>query len=131
MRFEIINISHYPIVEGWWKDWGWQPVIPSMLSRDGIMVYNDQNKPIYAGWIYFTGTDLAFFEFIVSNKQATKEEKKGGLDYLLQTADTIIKYKGANKIWHQTNNEALIKGLVRNGFQKGDLNCTNLCKNII
>lgn len=130
MRFEKFNINHYPIVEEWWKDWGWNPVTPEMLSHDGILVYNEQGKPIYAGWIYFTGTALAFFEFIVSDKNATKEEKQGGLQFLLETANTIMKYRGATMTWHQTNNEALIKGLLKNGYKKGDLNCTNLCKNL-
>ena len=129
LRWEKFTIDHYPVVEQWWRDWGWAAVLPSMLSDDGIIVYRD-DKPIYAGWIYFTQTSLCWFEFVVSDKNATKEEKKGGVDYLIQTAETIMKYNGASMIWHQTNNESLIHILKRNGWVEGDLNCTQVCKRL-
>lgn len=115
------------ILTEWWKDNNWTPpplnVLPVgyIVSKDGV--------DIYAGFVYYTGTPIAWMEFVVGNKKATVEQKKGGLEKLIDIISTIAKDKGVMSLFTSTT-QIFANGLVKNGFEITDKNCVQLLKNL-
>ena len=129
LSWERVEMKHYDFIKEWWVDHDWDVVPPSILTNEGIVVYKD-DTPIFAGWLLLHGTDMCFFEWIVSNKKATKEQKSGGFKYLLQIAETLAKYNGAKFILHMTNNNKLVEMMKSQDYKVTDENCTHLLKQI-
>lgn len=115
------------ILVDWWKDNSFPPpplrVLPGgyIISKDGV--------DIYAGFVYYTGTPIAWLEFVVGNKKATLEQKKGGLEKLVDIVSTIAKDKGVTSLFVSTV-QSFANSLVKTGFNITDKDCVQLIKNL-
>lgn len=87
----------YAMICGWWEDWEWEQVPTASLPEHGVVVESD-GKPIYAGFIYKTDSNICLFEFIISDKMAGRELKAGGLDFLIQAGKKKAKELGFDVI---------------------------------
>ena len=55
----------------WWKDWGFEAPKKNLLPANGlggIMIEYDKT-PVAAGFVYETNSDIAWVEWIISNKK--------------------------------------------------------------
>jgi hypothetical protein len=114
----------------WWEKWGWEEA-PTMymLPIDGIMVYDmETTTPLYAGFLYSTGTAIGWLEFIISNKEASVDMKRGALKYLCDTLATIAKYKGMTMLFTSTNNPSLVQSMKKADFVETDKNVTQMLR---
>ena len=127
-NWEFLNNNSYETICNWWADWDWG-VAPTaeMLPRVGIIVYNN-TTPVYAGFLYETGTTIGWLEYVVSNKNASVAERRGGLGYLIETVGTIAKTKGIKTLFTSTLNKAFVQSLKKEGFSIGDEGMTQLIK---
>lgn len=125
-----ITALDYPLLEVWWRQWNWETApTMDMLPVDGVLVYDfETNIPLYAGFLYDTNTSIGWIEYIVSNKNASTEMKRGGMQYLCDTLATIAKYKNMTTLFSSTVNNSLVQSLKKAGFVVGDKNVTQMIK---
>lgn len=123
-----ITWDDYSMLRKWWLDWGWDtPPDADMLPKDAFIVYKDE-VPLYAAFLYSTGTSIGWIEYIVSNKEAPLRMKKGALDYLLNVIFIIARYLGMKSLFTSTISNGLSRTLQKSGFTIGDTNNTQLIK---
>lgn len=116
----------------WWKSWGWNtPPSLDMLPQDSVLVIHEETQtPVYAGFLYRTGTSIAWMEFVVSNKDATTEQRRGGKEYLFETISSLARYLGFKVLFTSTNEATLKNSLKGSGFVVGDENMYQLVKKL-
>jgi len=111
------------LLVNWWKDWGWQAPPKDFLPDNGtggFMVYN-KDIPICAGFIYKTNSNVAWVDWIISNKNyKDKESRKEGITYLVQSLTEICKQLDYKYCYALINHKALIKTYERLGYTKAD-----------
>ena len=131
-NWRALDRNDYEMLVGWWSAWGW-PTPPSlgMLPADAFLVYNTETLTnVYAGFLYRTGTSIAWLEYVVSNKGASVDERRGGLEYLVGVVGTIAKHYGAEMLFSSTISPAFCQSLINTGFVLGDKNVNHLIKNL-
>ena len=88
MEFNIneLNPSDYDeVLVNWWKEWGWTPPPKEFLPEDGqggIMV-SYKNKPVCAGFVYFTNSKVSWVEWIISDKNVDKKLRHNAVQFLI------------------------------------------------
>lgn len=115
------------MIQQWWKEWGFPIPERHQLSKNAIIL-SKENVDVYAGFIYYTGTSMAWVEFVVSNKSAPIELKRGALERLMDIISILAKEKGVLSLFTSTNNEAYKNSLLKAGFTVGDVNTYQLIK---
>jgi hypothetical protein len=114
--------SDYDVLCKWWKDWGWNPIPKGFLPQNGeggLMVMEDET-PIVAGFLFVTNSEVAWLEFIISNKNYTnKEIRKKSINLLIETLTNMAKQNGFKYIYTILKNDSLIKAYETVGYVKG------------
>lgn len=130
-RWEYLLKKDYDMLCEWWEQWNW-PTPPSldMLPQNAFVIINQNNDPVYAGFLYESGTSIGWLEFIVRNKSLSPQECRGGLDYLVETVSTVAKTRGISALFTSTVNPALVQSLKKTGFEIGDRGSTQLIKQL-
>lgn len=116
--------SDYPMVCEWWKQWGWPAIPESTLPEVGVIYENE--VPVCAAWIYRTDSDTCLIEWFISNKSATKAQRTGAIEGLVDACKHIAKQMGFSKAFCSIRNQHLIKKMEGRGFVTADLNMTNM-----
>lgn len=130
LNWRKLDHNDYPMLVGWWDDWGWEGVPSLKMLPQGYLVYDEESLiPLYAGFIYYTGTTMAWMEYIVSNKNADIQLKKGALNYLIEVMSTIAKNNGVEAIFTSTSNDSFVNSLRKCNFIVSEKN-TQLIKNL-
>ena len=132
MKVEKFNLrkkedydKYYPTLEKWWKDWGFTPQTPNLLSTNGLMVNKDGYK--CAGWVFVTDSDVCFMGWWIS----TKDEKDGCIEYLIIELEKLALSLGCKVTMTPANNESLKNTLEKLGHGTYvDKNYTNYFKKL-
>jgi hypothetical protein len=74
----------YVIVCSMMSGWGMAALHRRMLSENGIIV-SKNGIDVCSGWLYQSDSKIAWIEWVVMNKKATKELRVGALDFLYNT----------------------------------------------
>lgn len=122
-----ITESDYFAICEWWKHHKWQVVPAQALPPNGYIALVGE-KPIVAGFLYRTDSNLGWLEWIVSNPDSTFDERTTAINELLETIFQRAKELKIQAIFTSSNNETLIKRLAEQGFQITDKNVTHLIK---
>ena len=100
----------YDFIAKWWKWWRW-PVIPrEMLPENGLsglMVEKDGVR-IVSGFIYMTNSTGAMLEWIVSNPDYRKKDRKYAIELLVCTAEEFCKGLGCDYVFSIGRNKNLM-----------------------
>ncbi len=116
------------ILVKWWEEWEWEcPPIHALPK--GIIVSKD-GVDLYAGFLYDTGTTIGWLEWIISNKNAPIELKKGAKERLIDIISILAKEKGMKTLFSSTTLPTLKNSLVRNGFDLTDEGNYHLIKRL-
>lgn len=131
MEFGIrkLNPSDYDdVLISWWKNWGFTPPVKDFLPENGeggLMVLLD-NKPVCAGFIYFTNSKVSWIEWIISDKNH-REKRKESLKMLIENLTLVSKQNEMKYIFANNNNRFLIETYLNLDFKKGNIS-TELIK---
>lgn len=128
-KIRQLKDSDYTELCKWWEDWRWEAPAKNLLPNNGtcgVMVsYN--NMQVCAGFLYFTNSDFALVEYVVSNfKVKDKVIRKEALNRLLKELTHIAKSKGVKVIFSSIKNPSLIKAYERNGYKQGTIGTTEM-----
>jgi len=115
MELNVRNLTDkdYPTLVQWWKDWGWDPVPKDMLPDNGIggVMIQQNNEPIIAGFLYWSNSNVVWFDWIISNKQSSRMTRAKALIYLINTVEEMVQQAGKKYIITVSDNKSLISTL--------------------
>jgi len=101
----------YSMLEQWWKAWGWPAVSKDILPDNGtggVMVeYKD--KPIVAGFIYWSNSGLCWFDWVVSDPEGNKRARPLAVKLLIETVEQMVKDAGKKCIMSISRSNSLLK----------------------
>lgn len=130
MNFVLFETSvYYEVICEWWLAQGWPCVALSHLPTKGCGVFLDDNL-VAAAFLYINGTALSNFEWIVVSPKVRRAERTEVINCLITGSSDLAKQAGVESIFMSTRHESLISRLEKNGFQKTDLNMTNLVRKV-
>lgn len=115
----------YPELCEWWKFWKFRSPGQEMLpdnGKCGIMIHDtqDYNKNYCAGFLYFTNSKIAWFEFLISNPNIkNKELRKESIQFLLNSVAFVAKSKGFKVIFTSVKHPSLINHYKEAGWVVG------------
>ena len=99
----------YATLVKWWKQWEFGVVPKECLPPDGIIV-EDNGTPICAGGLYIgEGTQFAFMEWIVTDKNADARRTHTALKMCIDSIINLAKSKGIKLVYTTTKEQALHK----------------------
>ena len=97
----------YVTLVKWWKQWEFGVVPKECLPPDGIIV-EDNGTPICAGGLYIgEGTQFAFMEWIVTDKNADARRTHTALKMCIDSIMDLAKSKGIKLVYTATKEQAL------------------------
>jgi hypothetical protein len=101
--------NDYATLVKWWKQWEFGVVPKECLPPDGIIV-EDNGTPICAGGLYIgEGTQFAFMEWIVTDKNADARRTHTALKMCIDSIINLAKSKGIKLVYTATKEQALHK----------------------
>lgn len=104
--------KHYEEVQKWFSSWDW-PMIPiDSIPENGVII-----EGVCAGFLYLTDSNIAIFDFIVSNREVKDEYRDKCLDLLVDKAIERAKTLGRDTLLTYTNLKALEDRLTRHGYK--------------
>lgn len=125
-RFD--NQIHYDLICSWWLEHSW-PCIPlDMLPvENGLLCYYN-DKPVCSGFIYNTGTSIAWLEWLLCDPQAPKSYRSDAIDYLIKALELLAKENEATVVFTSVVSKPLIRRLDKHNYSINDTGMTNLTK---
>lgn len=125
---EFNKDTDYKDAVRWWNAWGFPPLETHVLPSTGYIVEGEYK--VAAGWVYKTiDTPMGWLEWIVSNKDLSKEIRGEGLDLLLEHVTKEASEEGLI-LFTSINNKSLGKRLEKYGFNKTDTSMTNYIRGV-
>ena len=96
----------------WWDAWPEWVNPPKDFLPDngtgGLMVYK-QNTSIAAGFIYYTNSKAALFEWVISNHKYREADRKQAIELLINAAEEVCKTNGVNYMFTIGRTKPLIE----------------------
>ena len=128
-KHESITPENYPILVEWWEKHNMSPVAMDMLPPLGMIIKKNKT-PVYAIFIYLTGTGFAWLGWEVSNPDALPEQKRGALEYGINQYIPGLKKMGVKVIITTTYHKGLVNSLKKINFIVAETNVVQLIKKI-
>ena len=128
MEYRYYQATDHLMIAKWWESWGWD-VLPEMaLPTTGIIVTNE-GEDIAAVFLYKTDSCVCWAEHFVVNKGASREARKGGIDFLIKTVMEEAKSQGFAIMMASMQHDGLIAKMIDAGCDENtETNMTNLVK---
>lgn len=129
-NFKLRNVkdSDHEMLCRWWKEWGWEPV-PREFLPAGFIVEDDAG-PLYASFVYMTGTGICWLEWILSNKEAEPCRKRGAKEYMVERIEKMLRATGVKAIFTTSRDLGLVNGLKKCGFEVSETGMVQLVKKL-
>ena len=83
------------------------------------MIYKD-TTPVVAGFIYFTNSDAAVVEWVISNPEYKDQDRKEAVELLLQVIEEVCKKQGKKYLFTIGRNKHLIETHKKLGWEVDD-----------
>ena len=129
----IKSTDYQDILVKWWEDWGWDAPPKDFLPEEGtggLMVWDD-DMPVCAGFVYVTNSQVAWLDWIISNKSYRKKpQRKNALLMLIESLSNVSKGSGASYAYALLKHNSLIELYKENGFIKGDVYSSEMIKGL-
>ena len=101
--------TDYSTLTKWWTDWEFGVVPKECLPPDGVIVEVD-GEPVCAGGLYIgVGTQFAFMEWIVTDKNADPRTTHKCLKECIDSIIKLAESKGMKLVYTATKEQALHK----------------------
>jgi len=119
--------TDYQMVCDWWMAHEWPPVPACTLPKNGLVVEED-GKPLAAGFLYGTDSDLCSIEWIVSNPEAPILARGVAVKKLVKSLTELGQKMGYGVIMGWLLSKSLMRVYSEEGYLKGDEGLTNMFK---
>lgn len=131
MQIRALNYSDYDtFLCGWWKDWGWHAPTRDSLPENGTggLIVEVNGAPVCAGFLYETNSNMAWCEYIVSDKKYNGSDRSDAILLLIKSISILAKEKGFMFVFTGVKNQPLKAKYLQSGFIETDKGITNLLK---
>ena len=125
----ISLVDDHPTLVEWWNFWKFPPMPKEALPM-GLMVEIDLEVPVCAGFLYLTGTSLAWVEWIVASPTVSKADRNEGLDKLVNSLEWHALANGAKLVFTSCKHDNLCKRFREHEWIETDKNMSNFIKNV-
>lgn len=130
LNFRVENkFDYYPTIAKWYEEHDF-PVISFDITPEHLFVASNDTKDLYCIPIHVTASTLAYIAFPVSNKSATKEEKRGAFTQLLTYAEETLGLLGYTTFVTTSDTPVLMKMFAEAGYEESEKNVTYYIKNL-
>jgi len=124
MELNVRNLTEkdYSTLVKWWKDWGWDPIPQDMLpenGKGGVMIEKN-NKPIIAGFLFWSNSNIVWFDWIISDKKANRITRAKALISLLNIVEDMVEAAGKKYIITVSDNKSLISTFKKKNWNVSD-----------
>ena len=110
LNIRKLKESDWDTLCSWWDEWPeWQSPPRDFLPDNGtggLMVEKD--VPIAAGFIYYTNSKGAWFEWVISNPNYREADRKDAVELLINAAEKVCKANGVKYMFSIGRNKSLI-----------------------
>jgi hypothetical protein len=133
MRLEKINLDEdYPEFVKWWESYDFPSAAPkSILSVHYGLKVTDGSRALVAGWLYpAIDARIAWVGWLISNRQAEKEERSQAIDMLLVGLESLAYDSGIEIMYTPAKVPSLMKRLEKLGHIPCDMK-TNLFAKVV
>lgn len=110
MRLIDLEKDYDTLVE-WWTSYDFPPVPKECLPKHGLII-----EGVCAGFVYRTDSKIAWLEWIVGNRQVTKEVREEGLQRLVPALTELAGELGYEKVFSAVKHPNLIQIYIKQGF---------------
>jgi len=111
LKTRQLKDSDWETLTAWWDSWPeWVNPVKDFLpdnGNGGIMVEKN-NKPIVAGFLYFTNSKAVLLEWIISDPNYRDEDRKKAIELLILTAEKVCKDADKKYMFSIGRNKSLI-----------------------
>ncbi len=122
--------TDYKMICGWWKGHDWQPVPACSLSRNGLIV-SENDMDLSVGFLYGTDSDISSIEWVLSNPSAPIFRRSIGVKLLIKRLTELSKDIGYGVCMTWLVSRSLKKVYAENGYVKGDENLTHMVRRFV
>lgn len=128
MEYRFYQAVDHPMIAKWWESWGWDVLPEIALPTTGIIVTNE-GEDIAAVFLYKTDSCVCWAEHFVANKTASRDARKGGVEFLIRTVMEVAKEQGFMMMMASMQHKGLIGKMMEAGCdENSETNMTNLVK---
>lgn len=128
MEYRYYKAIDHPMVAKWWESWGWDVLPELALPTTGIVVSNE-GEDIAVAFLYKTDSCICWAEHFVVSKEASRQARKGGVDFLIKTMMEEAKRQGFIMMMASMQHKGLIGKMLDAGCDENtEINMTNLIK---
>lgn len=130
---QISHDEYDTILIKWWERWKWTPPTKESLPSEGdkmfsgTMISKDE-VDICAGFIYYTNSNMAWIEFIISNPDYKEDDRAKAIEQLIEVLSLKAKDLGFRVLWTCVVHENLKNKYINCGFQETQKGATELIK---
>jgi hypothetical protein len=133
MKLKARRLIHedYDTIVEWWKSWpGWEPLGRNLLPEDGTggIMIEREGKPLIAGFLYVTNSDICWMEWIVSDP--TQRNKSEAMSLLISSLEKWGKEAGFKVILSIGRSKNLINEHKKLGYTVDNNPSYEIVKNI-
>jgi hypothetical protein len=110
LQVRALQESDWDTLQEWWAKWDWPKVAKEMLPLNGcggLIVYKG-DIPVVAGFLYLTNSNIAWMEWIISNKDYKDNDRKEALKTLILELENIALSVGKDMIFNVSKSKSLI-----------------------
>jgi len=111
LKIRKLTENDWDTLVSWWDAWPeWVNPSKGFLPGNGTsgLMVEKNNKPIVAGFLYFTNSEAVLLEWIVSDPEYKEKDRKKAIEKLIIGAEIFCKKNGKNYMFTIGRNMSLI-----------------------
>jgi len=112
LKARQLKDSDWETLTAWWDSWpDWVSPSKDFLPDNGTggLMIQKNNKPIVAGFLYFTNSKSVLLEWIISDPNYKETDRQEAIELLIKTAEKVCKDAGKKYMFSIGRNKNLIK----------------------
>ena len=134
LNIRRLKDSDWETLVSWWNDWpDWVNPPKDFLPENGTggLIVEKNNKPIVAGFLYFTNSTAVLLEWVVSDPDYKQKDKKKAIELLILSAENVCIQSGKKYMFSIGRNNSLINTHKKMGWNVDDKPSYEISKKLI
>tara|TARA_R110000803_G_scaffold109005_3_gene177343 strand:- start:2292 stop:2702 length:411 start_codon:yes stop_codon:yes gene_type:complete len=134
LNIRRLKDSDWETLVSWWNDWpDWVNPPKDFLPENGTggLMVEKNNKPIVAGFLYFTNSTAVLLEWVVSDPDYKEKDKKKAVELLILSAENVCIQSGKKYMFSIGRNNSLINTHKKMGWNVDNKPSYEISKKLI
>ena len=133
MEARLLKESDWKTLCSWWEGWrGWVSPPKSFLPDNGTggLIVEKEGRPIVAGFIYLTNSEVCLVEYIVSDPKYKEKDRKQALELLINSIEKTCRDLGKSYLFSIGRQPNLIQTHKKLGWHIDERPSHEIIKNL-